>query len=245
MVERTLSAESGGVKNNKHSWNHCSLVGRKFGRLTVISLAGKSENGRHELYWRCLCDCGKEITAKGHLLKTHQRVSCGCGRVKHGWCRRRRESVEHHTWRKMIDRCANPKAHNFARYGGRGITVCERWMVFENFLADMGQKPSPHLSIERIDNDKGYAPDNCKWATQKEQRANQARPKTHSRRSIIGKPRRIDATSKFKGVSFVKKSGDWVAFFKPPKQKSIWLGSFEPQGQQTELNLSTLASVLF
>lgn len=73
------------------------------------------------------------------------------------------------TWASMIQRCENPNSDGFAGYGARGISVCERWKTFENFAADMGERPSPSHSIDRLDNDKGYSPDNCRWATKQEQ----------------------------------------------------------------------------
>lgn len=91
-------------------------------------------------------------------------------RLRHGYAGTR----EHATWLDMRNRCRNPDAHNYARYGGRGIKVCERWDVFENFLADMGPKPGKGYSIERRDNDGNYEPNNCKWATQLEQSRNRS-----------------------------------------------------------------------
>lgn len=85
----------------------------------------------------------------------------------------------------MTQRCTNPKNDGYAGYGGRGITVCDRWKSFENFLADMGERPAPDLTIERIDNDLGYGPDNCKWGTRTEQILN-TRPKNTNKSGIVG-----------------------------------------------------------
>jgi hypothetical protein len=93
-------------------------------------------------------------------------------RRRHGHARRGSTSPEYRFWCNMISRTTNPKIPRFADYGGRGITVCDRWKSFESFLADMGPRP-PGMTIERVDNDRGYFPKNCKWATPKEQRANQ------------------------------------------------------------------------
>jgi hypothetical protein len=89
-------------------------------------------------------------------------------------------------WQTMIQRCKNPKHPKYPTYGARGITVCERWKVFENFYADMGDRPSPHYSIDRKNNDKGYSPDNCRWATKREQLLN-------TRRSIAKRARALGA----------------------------------------------------
>ena len=100
--------------------------------------------------------------------------------VKHGHSRRGRVSSEYMAWRAMRQRCQNPNNDRYHRYGSRGIKVCERWQSFQNFLTDMGEKPSTDLTLERMDNDGNYEPGNCKWATQKEQAGNrQASPKQY------------------------------------------------------------------
>jgi hypothetical protein len=151
------------------------LVGRRFGRLIVLSIAPKTTR---MLKWNVRCDCGSERVVYGCHLKAGNTVSCGCKaasqktRLRHGHWSGRRPTPEHATWAAMIQRCTNPKAPHYERYGGRGIAVCERWLVFENFFADMGKRPSPKHSIDRKDNDGNYEPDNCRWATKLEQMRN-------------------------------------------------------------------------
>jgi len=156
------------------------LVGSKFGRLLVLSEEPKRNQ---KTYWLCLCDCGnKKIVQGGHLVAGHT-SSCGCyhkertsecspgGTVKHGQARRSGHSIEYQTWSGMWSRCTDEKQKAFGRYGGRGITVCARWKSFAKFLADMGPRPADR-SLDRIDNNKGYSPGNCRWATKTEQSRN-------------------------------------------------------------------------
>jgi hypothetical protein len=146
-------------------------IGARFGRLAIIARNG------YEI--TCLCDCGKEKRVHlANLTNGHVR-SCGCLRVettaaktfRHGAARRGNKTPTYECWNGMIKRCFNTKSKDYPNYGGRGITVCEQWMSFENFLADMGEKPRG-LFIERKENDKGYSPDNCVWATRTEQNRN-------------------------------------------------------------------------
>lgn len=157
-----------------------NLVGVVFGSLKVLEFA-YSANGTH--YWLCECDCGGEKIASGRYLAKGATSSCGCNssrlrpptNLKHG----KSKTVEYVAWCDMKQRCCNAASDAYADYGGRGIYVCERWLgSFENFLADMGCKPKPEYSLERIDNNGNYQPGNCKWATKTEQMAN--RRKTRS-----------------------------------------------------------------
>jgi hypothetical protein len=148
------------------------LTGQQFGRLTVLSEAPRQNKQR---YWLCRCQCGNEITTRHKTLQNGCTRSCGCLRkevtvnrfLTHGHTAGRyrggQQSRTYSLWCAMLRRCRNLQDTHYAYYGGRGITVCERWLVFENFLADMGEAPEG-LQLDRIDNGRGYEPENCQWA---------------------------------------------------------------------------------
>jgi hypothetical protein len=157
------------------------LVGKTFGSLTVIEKAYSAKYGFH---WKCKCLCGVEKIVRGSHLKQGATKSCGCqqggngGIIKHGYAsgRDKKPLPEYTAWLAMMARCDNPKTLHYRLYGGRGITYCERWRKFENFLADMGNRPSDEHSLDRYPNKNGnYEPTNCRWATSPQQNRNTSR----------------------------------------------------------------------
>lgn len=149
------------------------MTGNKYGRLTVIEMAGHNQHKQRQ--WRCICECGTLIEKTGSDIRSGNTLSCGClhkevtsaASTTHGMSKTPIWSIH----RSMMDRCYLPTSHAYNRYGGRGITVCERWHDFENFFADMGHRPEG-MSLERADNDKEYSPSNVQWATAKDQANN-------------------------------------------------------------------------
>ena len=148
------------------------LTGQRVNKLLVLS---RVENVGKQPAWLCECECRRTKTFLGMHLRDKTPMDCGCGstaRRREAQCTHgMRYSREYRSWAGVLFRCTNPKSDSWKWYGGRGITVCERWLSFENFYADMGSCPQG-LTIDRKDNDKGYYPDNCRWATMEEQQNN-------------------------------------------------------------------------
>lgn len=145
------------------------LTNLKFGRLTGIEPTEKRKDNK--IVWLFRCDCGKIIEAIGKSVKDGNTKSCGCSHIKHGHISKHKKSKTYHTWQSMKDRCINPNNPGYKDYGGRGIKICKRWLKFENFLKDMGERPRDK-TLDRIDNDLGYYKKNCKWSTPSQQNRN-------------------------------------------------------------------------
>lgn len=137
------------------------ISGMKFGKLTALKAVGK--NGKGEYLWECVCDCGNRRTVNVSNLLLGRSTSCGCSRSTHGMT----NSSLFNVWRSMKERCINPNYPNYKNYGGRGITVCSKWLdsfeAFYQWAIHSGYEKG--LQIDRTDNEKGYSPDNCRWVT--------------------------------------------------------------------------------
>jgi hypothetical protein len=159
------------------------LTGMIFERLTVTGYHGRDRQNLNT--WKCQCECGKEIITRGSSLNSKNTTSCGCLRIErtkkacttHGLSGGRKHCPRiYRIWKNMKSRCGNPKTPRYERYGGRGISVCEPWnSSYLNFyLWCVSSGYQEDLTLDRIDNDKGYSPDNCRWATMSEQGLNRS-----------------------------------------------------------------------
>lgn len=179
--------------------------GDRFGKWTVIGTKSHRKDGARNRarYWTCRCDCGVEKDVRQDGLLNGRSRRCGkCnGRANgerettHG----QHETSEYRIWHAMRSRCENEKFTGYAYYGGRGIKVCERWRDFGNFIADMGKRPSSGHSIDRIDTDSDYCPENCHWATQKQQSNNM---RNNVRLTHNGVTKTLSEWAEYVGISY-------------------------------------------
>lgn len=169
-----------GVKKNNRAKD---LRGCVFKHLTVIDRSNLPPI-RGSLMWECFCSCGEKVVRSSAYLVHGKNPSCGCsryentkGNITHGLSK----SSEYKTWSKMKERCLNRNDKSYPDYGGRGIRVCERWIdSFENFLQDMGERPDKECSVDRLDVNGNYTPENCKWSSRFEQAQNKRKLKNNS-----------------------------------------------------------------
>lgn len=172
-LRRGATRSCGCLQRESRKARGIDRTGQVYGRLTVLRLEGRAKGHRR---WVCRCACGVEIVVHGGNLASGNSQSCGCiGRERPKSTRRARGGT-FNSWNAMILRCYRPSQRCYPRYGGRGITVCDRWREsFEAFLADMGPRPSPQHSLDRFPNrDGNYEPSNCRWATAAEQARNKS-----------------------------------------------------------------------
>lgn len=179
-----------------------NLCNMKFERLHVVEFSHRQFT---HSYWSCICDCGNTTIVRGTLLKNGNTRSCGClqrelksiNHTTHGHYRNGKMSRTYTSWSGMLSRCHNVKDPSYNRYGGRGIKVCERWNKFENFLEDMGERPED-MSLDRIDNNGDYCPENCKWSTRKEQMNNK---RSNKQITYKGVTKNITQWAEFIGIN--------------------------------------------
>lgn len=153
------------------------MTGKRIGLLTVLRREGSAplSEGHAVAAWRCRCDCGEEVVVTGVRLRRQSKKACGVNGHRYTYPLHDATLNERQIYNAMLQRCYNPKTPAYKWYGYRGIRVCRRWRnSFTNFLSDMGPRPSKDYSLDRKDNDKGYAPENCRWATDKEQARNKS-----------------------------------------------------------------------
>ena len=197
-----------------------NLIGKRFNKLVVLKEC--PDKSPKEDKWLCKCDCGNYQSAYGYRLRAGRANSCGCtarNKPRHGHSVGRELTTEYKTWKYMMRRCYNKKHKTYKGYGDRGIKVCDRWHIFDNFIEDMGKKPSRSHSIERIDFNGHYEPNNCIWADGTTQARNQRIRK--------------DNTSGVKGVGWSEQSKKWRARITVNK-KTINLGWFNKKEDAIE-----------
>jgi hypothetical protein len=236
-----LTCSCGCVQREKNGGNNwIDITGRRFGRLVVIGLAGSTKQDL--LKWECRCDCGKVTIVVGTSLRSGKTRSCGCLQrdrahetfFKHGHASITGRSFEYAIWANVVQRTTNPNHRYWRYYGGRNppVPLCERWRTFENFLADMGPKPSSKHTLERIDNTKGYEPANCEWRTRKEQARNTRRNRIVT---IDGITACLSAICEQFGLPYHRLLGLITRYGYQPQVAADWIRQF-PNGHSKEIH---------
>lgn len=183
------------------------LTGQTFGRLTVLKRVPCQAKS---VVWECLCSCGNKKNVRSGNMVSGKTVSCGCrgreaaaengkmnvGKKKDRHGHARRETSTYRIWQGMKQRCFNKKSGEYVNYGGRGIVVCDRWLSFENFLSDMGERPDGH-HIDRTNNNGNYEPGNCRWVTPK---TNQRNTRKSRMLEAFGEIRCLSEWAELKGI---------------------------------------------
>lgn len=201
-------------------------TGQKFGKLLVINQAGRNE--LKKVLWKCRCDCGNEISIVAGSLVTGNTTSCGCviPNFKHGgW-----KNASYNTWRAMIRRCTKPQDKDYKRYGGIGITVCDRWLSYVNFVADMGE-PIGDETLDRINVYGNYEPSNCRWAGIKVQNRN-VKIRANSKTGVIGVS--ITHTGKYMAKVTVGKKAYYSKCFNTIEEAALARKELEAKYWSTE-----------
>lgn len=176
------------------------LVGQRFGKLTVLRLYPEATSKNNK--WECLCDCGRTSTTSTAHLRSGHTTSCGCYRVEFGKLNKThglRGTPEYGIWSRMRQRCSNKANKDYAKYGGRGIQVADRWLDFANFIQDLGRRPSAKHTLERLDVNGNYEPGNVIWCADLSRQAFNQNRKSNNR-------------SGRSGVYKNKRTGKWEAF---------------------------------
>lgn len=219
MGEREKPFGDGEVTNGNSVRTIKDYSGMRFGFLVVVRRM--PSRLRFGAQWLCRCDCGKEKVIHAKNFVNGHVIGCGCrmGGLKHGLS----FTKTHRAWSSMKSRCTNPRVSSYKRYGGRGISVCERWSSFEVFLHDMGQAPAG-MTLERKNNDGNYEPSNCKWATPKEQHNNRSNNRKVLFRGEVKTPTQwAEQFGKKPQVVRYRIKHGWLiedALFTPPKPRN-------------------------
>lgn len=209
---------------------YVDITGQKYERLTAIRDVGSDSRKGH--VWLCKCDCGNFVNVPSNKLRRKHTKSCGCLKwdlniersTTHGQGNKTNRTAEYRAWAAMKTRCYNPKIIHFEHYGGRGITVCDRWLnSFENFLADMGERPSSKHTLDRKEVNGNYSPENCCWATKTEQSRNQRMRK--------------DNSSGVRGVNWNDRDKKWYSIISIDK-KQKHLGVFDDKEKAIEARVN-------